>query len=61
VRLWDAEKGEEIDAITNLEMTPWSAGFSPDGKRLAIGLSAGPDGEKTLRIWTLIAEGVRAF
>ena len=61
VRLWDAEKGQEIDAIGDLEMTPWTAAFSPDGKRLALGLSAGPDGEKTLRIWTLIPEGVRAF
>ena len=61
VRLWDTEKGQEIDAVGELEMTPWSAAFSPDGKRLALGLSAGPDGEKTLRIWSLIPEGVRAF
>jgi RNA polymerase sigma factor (sigma-70 family) len=46
IKVWDAEKGDELLSLKLPTSGPASVCFSPDGKRLA---SGGPD--ETIRIW----------
>src|SRR5206468_878031 len=49
IRLWDAESGEQIQALTALASGQRSLAFSPDGKWLA---SAGT--EDSVKLWPLV-------
>jgi WD40 repeat protein len=49
VRLWDVEKGKELGQITDLGVVTRAA-FSPDGKRVLVGL-LGKDNEELLRLF----------
>ncbi len=46
-KLWNAETGELVRTYTHIA-EPWSVAFSPDGERIAAGLSDG-----TVRIWAV--------
>jgi WD40 repeat protein len=51
VRLWDAERGIELEPLTDGTETPLVVAFSPDGTILAVGNEMQQGGRGTVTLW----------